>query len=94
MSYNSQPPPSKNAKRNVFDYVLWSMELPMSEESKVTEYYNRFMDLAEPLLDSRLLEDEECDALFWCGFHPDDRALLLYCLDDYPRLPAGEHLPL
>ena len=94
MPYNSQPPSDKKAKKNVFDYVLWSMELPMSEESEVTQYYNRFMGLAEPLLDSCSLEDKECDALFWCGFHPDNRALLQYCLDDYPCLPAGEHLPL
>jgi hypothetical protein len=94
MPHNSQLPPNKHAKKNVFNYVLWSMELPMSEESKVTQYYNRFINLAEPLLDLHLLEDEECDALFWCGFHLDNHALLLYCLDNYPHLPAGEHLPL
>jgi hypothetical protein len=64
MPYNSQPPPSKNAKKNVFNYVLWSMELPMSEESEVTKYYNQFLDLAEPLLDMCILVDEECNALF------------------------------
>jgi hypothetical protein len=77
MPYNSQPPLSKKTKKNVFNYVLWLIELPMSEESEVTRYYNQFLDFAKPLLDVCILEDEECEELFWYGFHPDDRCLLL-----------------
>jgi hypothetical protein len=77
MPYNSQPPPSTNTKKNVFDYVLWSMEFPMNDESKVIKYYNQFLDLTKPLLDSYGLDDEDCNKLFWYGFHPEDRVMLL-----------------
>jgi hypothetical protein len=77
MPYNNQPPLSKNAKKNVFNYILWSMELPMSKESEVTRYYNQFLDFAEPLLDTCILENKECEELFWYGFHPDNHCLLL-----------------
>ena len=52
----------------------------MSSEDDLIKHYNRFLDLADPLLDSRKLDDEECDVLFWYGFHPEDRAMLLHRL--------------
>jgi hypothetical protein len=85
---------SKNAKKNVFNYILWSMELPMSKESEVTKYYNQFLDLAKPLLDSDVLEDKECNALFWCGFHLDDCVMLLYHFSKYPCQPPGVYYHL
>jgi hypothetical protein len=94
MPYNSQPPLSKNTKKNVFNYILWLMELPMTEESEVTKYYNWFLDLTEPLLDLCMLEDKECNTLFWCSFHPDDHALLLYYFANYPHMPPGEYFHL
>jgi hypothetical protein len=45
--------------RNVFNYVLRSMELLMSEESKATKYYGQFHKLAGSLLDVRLLDDKD-----------------------------------
>ena len=59
MPHNSQLPPNKHAKKNVFNYILWLMKLPMSEESEVTEYYNWFLDLTEPLLNVCILRRTE-----------------------------------
>jgi hypothetical protein len=63
--------------QDVFNYVLWPMECQMNDEDEVHTYYKRFRGLAEPLLDSRWLDAEECDELFWYGFHPDDQTMLL-----------------
>jgi hypothetical protein len=95
MPYNSQPPLSENARKNVFNYVLWSMALPMSEESEVIKYYNQFLDFAEPLLDACILEDKECEELFWYGFHLDDRQLLLQQLFlKFPDQPLATYFHL
>jgi hypothetical protein len=94
MPYDSYRPQGKRTKKNIFDHVRWSMEFPTSDEDEAINYYNRFLDLAEPLLDSRLLDSEECDALFWCGFHPDDRVMLLCRLCEYSNPPSGVHFRL
>jgi hypothetical protein len=39
MPYNIHQYQSKNAKKNVFDYVLWSMDQPMSKEDDAIKYY-------------------------------------------------------
>jgi len=77
MSYNSQQSQNKHIKHDIFKYVRWSMEETMSSEDNVIKHYNRFLDLADPLLDSYHLKDEECDTLFWYGFHPEDHAMIL-----------------
>jgi hypothetical protein len=95
MPYNSLPPLSKNAKKTVFDYVLWSIELPMSEEMEVTEYYKMFRDLAEPLLNTCILEDKEYKELFWYGFHLDNHSLLLWqFFFKFPNQPPASHFHL
>jgi hypothetical protein len=53
------------------------MEKPMNKEDEVIGYDQRFLDLAEPLFDSHWLDGEECDALFWYEFHPEDCAMIL-----------------
>jgi hypothetical protein len=64
MPHNSQSPLSTNTKKNVFNYVLWSMARPMSKENEAIKYHNRFLDLTEPLLNTHWLDDEECNRLF------------------------------
>jgi len=53
------------------------MERPMNEEDKVVRYHERFLDLAQPLLDSHWLNDKECNTLFWYGFHLQDHTMIL-----------------
>ena len=50
----------------------------MRDEEDAIEYYNQFLDLAEPLLNSQWLDNKESDMLFWYGFHPADRIMLLH----------------
>ena len=88
--YDSHQSWSKHTKKNIFDYVRWSAEQAFSNEDDVIKHYDRFLDLAEPLLDSQQLDDKECDILFWYGFHPEDRAMLLYQLLAKRRNPRSE----
>jgi hypothetical protein len=53
------------------------MKKTMHDEDNVSMYYNRFLDLVEPLLNSHLLDNEECNMLFWYGFHPEDHAMII-----------------
>jgi len=71
------------------------MEALMNKEDQVIKYYNRFLDLAEPLLDARWLDDNDTDKLFWYGFHPEDRAMLLYWLcSKYPHQQSEVYFTL
>src|SRR5579863_9481598 len=95
MPYDSCQSQGKRTKQNIFDHVMWSMEFPMCDEDEVITYYERFLDLTETLLDSRWLDDEECNMLFWYGFHPEDRAMLLCRLrSKNPHQRSGVHFSL
>ena len=52
----------------------------MSSEDDIIKHYDRFLDLADPLLNSHHLDDDKGDILFWYSFHPEDHAMLLYQL--------------
>jgi len=77
MPYNSPQSQRKHVKKNIFDYVRWSMEEAMHDEDNVNKYYNRFLDLAKPLLNSHWLDNEECNTLFWYGFHLENHTMIL-----------------
>jgi len=95
MPYDNHQPQDRHVKQNIFDYVRWSMEALMNKEDQVIKYYNRFLDLAEPLLDARWLDDNDTDKLFWYGFHPEDRAMLLYWLcSKYPHQQSEVYFTL
>src|SRR6266571_4026223 len=42
----------------------------------VLQYYRQFLCLSVPLVHAGHLSEEERDAAFWYGFHPDDREVL------------------
>ena len=92
MPYISHLDPANRAEEDVFDYVLWSMKHRMNDKDEVGKYYNQFLDLTKPLLDSCLLDDEECNKLFFYGFHLIDRALLLCRLSRYSD-QVGKYFP-
>jgi len=56
----------------------------MEDEDNITDYFDDFRTLADPLVSSCRMSRRECNKLFWQGFHADDRAML------YPRL-IGRH---
>jgi len=67
----------------------------MSNEDEVMTYCKRFLDLTKPLLESCWLNDEECNTLFWYGFHFEDRAMILCRLHSkHPSQRSGVYAPL
>ncbi|KAH9170473.1 hypothetical protein EDB89DRAFT_2188133 [Lactarius sanguifluus] len=48
----------------------------MDHEDNVLQYYRQFLCYSAPLLHTGHLSEEERDAAFWYGFHPDDREVL------------------
>ena len=77
MPYKSCQPQGKHTEEDVFVYIKQSMEVPMGDSEDVADYHHKFLELVEPLLNKHLLDQVECDILFWYGFHPEDRAMLL-----------------
>ena len=56
----------------------------MEYEDDITDYFDDFWSLADPLVSSCCMSRRECNKLFWQGFHADDCAML------YPHL-VGRH---
>ena|SRR6266404_6575610 len=63
----------------------------MVDKDDMQQYYQRFLVLSKPLVQSRHLTDEEHDMAFWCGFHPDDQALMRpRLIAQHPHHPTGQ----
>ena len=71
---------SRYSKQRLREFTKLASRSRMADEEDVRTYYKRFLVLCKPLLQNRKITDEECDAAFWSGFHPEDRRLM------YPRL--------
>ena len=63
----------------------------MWDRDNVINYYDKFFDLAEPLLDNHRLDEEEGDILFWYGFHSGDHAMFFCCLSSSLYEPSGTY---
>ena len=48
----------------------------MEEEANVINYHCDFNTLSKPLIEARRITEGEQNAIFWHGFHPDDRWVL------------------
>jgi len=56
-------------------------------------YFAHFWILSSPLLSSSYVSDTECNKLFWQGFHPNNRAMLLpYLVNKCPNQQPGADL--
>ena len=64
MPYHSQQLQDRHNKQDLFNYVMQSMKKPMNSEDDVIEYYNIFLELAQPFFDKHWLNKDECDVLF------------------------------
>jgi hypothetical protein len=63
----------------------------MEEEADIINYYHNFNTLSKPLLKARQMTEGKCNAIFWCGFHPDDQFALQGCLiAKQPDRPRGQ----
>jgi hypothetical protein len=74
---------SRYSKQRLRDFIKLTSKSRMADEDDVRTYYKRFLVLCKPLIQHRKITEEECNAAFWGGFHPDDRRLMI------PRLIAS-----
>jgi hypothetical protein len=80
--YDGPSVPSRHSEQKLRDFVRQSSKLCMNGEEDVLQYYRHFLALGKPLCNSKRLSTNECNKLFWLGFHPRDRTEL------YARLIA------
>ena len=67
----------------------------MEEEADVINYHRDFNTLSKPLLDAGWITVGERNAIFWHGFHPDDRqALQGRLIAKQPDRPKGQAFDL
>ncbi|KAI9453086.1 hypothetical protein BJY52DRAFT_865832 [Lactarius psammicola] len=67
-------------RQKLQNYVQGSSERRMECVDDVLQYYRDFLCLSAPIVHSGHLTEEDRDAAFWHGFHPEDRSKL------WPRL--------
>ena len=64
------------------------------DEEDVGKYYQHFLILSKPLLQSQCLTEDEQDRAFWSDFHLEDQKLLLpRLIAMYPYHPSGCPFP-
>ena len=67
----------------------------MEEETDVINYHRDFNTLSKPLLEAGRITVGERNAIFWRGFHPDDRqALQGRLIAKQPDRPKGQAFDL
>jgi hypothetical protein len=49
---------------------------PMRGEEDVLQYYRRFLEYSNPLRTAQTLSEEDRNAEFFKGFHPEDREVI------------------
>ncbi len=64
---------SHYTKQALMELVDSAARTKMRDEKDIVEYYQRFLTICNPLLAANLILDNECNAEFFKGFHPEDR---------------------
>ncbi|KAH9010335.1 hypothetical protein EDB85DRAFT_2161436 [Lactarius pseudohatsudake] len=67
-------------RQKLHSHVQDSSRRRMDCEDDVSQYYRQFLCYSAPLVHTGHLSEEERDAAFWYGFHPEDRKVV------WPRL--------
>src|SRR6266702_1818795 len=73
------------SRQGLIDLVNLSARTRMRNEKDVLDYYRRFLAISNPLRAANLISDDERDAGFFRGFHPNDHTSLANWL--YPLHP-------
>ena len=82
---------SRYSKQRLREFIKLTSKSRMVDEDDVRTYYKRFLVLCKPLIQNRKITDEECNAAFWGGFHPEDRRLMYpRLLGSFPHHPKAE----
>ncbi|KAI9439109.1 hypothetical protein H4582DRAFT_2056950 [Lactarius indigo] len=75
--FGSITPRHQIMRRKLRSYIQGSSRTRMYCEGDVLQYYWDFLCYGGPLVHTGHMSEEERDAAFWCGFHPEDREALL-----------------
>ncbi|KAH9167494.1 hypothetical protein EDB89DRAFT_125211 [Lactarius sanguifluus] len=78
--FGSTTPRPQVMRQRLLNYVQDTSRTRMDCADDVIQYYREFLCLGEPLVHSGHLTEEDRNAAFWYGFHPEDREVL------WPRL--------
>ena len=65
------------SKQRLWEFIKLASKSRMADEDDVRTYYKRFLVLCKPLIQHCKITEEECNAAFWGGFHPEDRRLMM-----------------
>ena len=91
-TYDGASARSRHSKQKLYDFARYSSKTQMNEEEDVLQYYRRFLIFSKPLVDARRLTEEECNKMFWLGFHPRDRSRMFSRLiAKHPDQNSDEH---
>jgi hypothetical protein len=74
---------SHYSKQRLWEFIKLTSKSHMADEDDVKTYYKHFLVLCKPLIQHCKITEEECNTVFWGGFHPEDRRLMI------PRLIAS-----
>jgi len=72
--YNGTSAHSRHSKQKLYNFTRYSSKTRMNEKEDVLQFYRQFLIFSKPLKDAWRLTNEECNKMFWLGFHPQDRA--------------------
>jgi hypothetical protein len=82
---------SRYSKQRLREFIKLTSKSRMADEEDVRTYYKRFLVLCKPLMQHRKITEEECNAAFWGGFHPEDRRLMIpRLIASYPHHPKAQ----
>ena len=82
---------SRYSKQRLREFIKLTSKSRMVDEDDVRTYYKRFLVLCRSLIQNCKITDEECNAAFWGGFHPEDwRLMYPRLLSSFPHHPKAE----
>ena len=89
--YPDTSPSTRFTKKALHDLVDSWARTPMRDDDEVLEYYRRFLEYSNPLRTAETLTNEDRNAEFFRGFHPEDREILNNRLHAYrPNHPEDK----
>ncbi|KAH9002524.1 hypothetical protein EDB83DRAFT_2602367 [Lactarius deliciosus] len=74
--FGSTTPRPQVMRQKLLKYVQVASRSRMFCEDDVLRFYRQFICFGLPLVHAGHLSEEERDAVFWCGFHLEDRKVL------------------
>ncbi|KAH9011150.1 hypothetical protein EDB85DRAFT_1146371 [Lactarius pseudohatsudake] len=74
--FGNPTPRHQIMRQKLHSHVQDSSRRRMDCEDDVLQYYRQFLCYSAPLVHAGHLSEEERDAAFWYGFHPEDRKVI------------------